>query len=102
MAGIVNSRNGNKATELSGKTKLISMYDLQLLTATDSIILTAVTNGITAIQNVFVCLSEKPNATCASIGASYSGLTVSVNAVTAAGVAATTFPKFNLLVIGTG
>ena len=102
MAALTNAITGNECTELSGGTRLVSMYGLQMTTASDTILLAASTNGITAIDNVFVSLWDRPSASAASVGASFSGLTVTVNAVAAAGTVATSYPKFNLLVIGTG
>ena len=102
MAVLTNAITGNKCTELSGDTKLVSMYNLTMTTASDTILLAASTNGITAIKSVFVSMNSAPAITCASVGASYSGLLVTINAVAAAGTVATTYPKINLLVIGTG
>ena len=102
MAALTNAITGNECTELSGGTRLVSMYSLQMISASDTITMVASTNGITAIDNVFVSIWDKPGSAAASVGASFSGLTVTVNAVAAAGTVATSYPKFNLLVIGTG
>ena len=101
MAVLTNAVNSNKATELSGGTRLVSMYKLKMTTAADSIPLSASTNGISTITSVFASLWDKPSAAAANVAASFSGLQVNLNAIEADGTAATVFPYVNLLVIGT-
>ena len=102
MTAISNPRNTYPATEFSGKTRVVPMFNLQMTTAVDTIELSAVSNGISAIQNVYVCSATAPSATFTSVGASFSDMVVTINAVGQAGAAATTFNAVNLLVIGTG
>ena len=70
-----------RATTFSGQTRLVSFYNLTTTTATDNIILSAASNGISAIQNVIATTNRGLVAGFTQVGVTYSGLTVTFDNV---------------------
>ena len=100
MALITNTKGtGNQATELGGNYKILSLFNVKMGSASDTLTLSAADNGISTIQNVIVTPSEV-NATFTYVSASFSGLVVTMSAYAQAGGIATTYGTVNLLVIG--
>ena len=102
MTAISNPKNTYPSTEFSGGKRLVPFNALVMTTATDTIELSAASNGISSIENVVVCANTGLCATHTSVGASFSSMVVTINAVGQDGTAATSFPTVNLLVIGAG
>ena len=100
MAALTNPKT--RATTLSGTTKLVSFYNLTTTTAADTIQLSASSNGISAIQNVFATAAVGLNPGLTQVGATFSSLIATFVNVEADGTDATVFGGVNLLVIGTG
>ena len=100
MGALTNPKT--KCTELSGTTKLVVFDSLTTTTATDTIQLAAVSNGITAIQNVIATAAVGLNTGLTQVAATFSDLIVTFDNVEQDGTAATLFGGVSLLVIGTG
>lgn len=100
MAAITNP--GTNATEFSGEYKMLSMYNLAVASASDTMTLTWADNGISEIQNVFVCANAGQDAAFTEVAASFSGLVITITSVEQDGTASTawTDTTVNLIVIG--
>ena len=100
MAAITNP--GTNATEFAGDFKLLSMYNLAVASASDTMTLTQADNGISSIQNVFVSANAGVDAAYTAVAASFSGLVITITSVEQDGTASTawTDTTVNLLVIG--
>ena len=100
MGALTNPKT--RATELSGNTKFVVFDNLTTTTATDTMILSAASNGISAIQNVIATYAIGLTATRTQVAATFSSLTVTLANMEQDGTAATAFGGVSLLVIGTG
>lgn len=99
MAAITNP--GTNCTELSGKYKLLSMYNLAVASASDTLTLTAAANGCSEIQNVIVCNNAGQDAAFTAVAASFSGLVITITSVEQDGTASTAWSDttVNLLAV---
>ena len=100
MGALTNPKT--RCTELSGTTKLVSFYNLTTTTATDTIQLSASSNGITAIQNVFATANAGLQAGLTQVAVTFTSLIATFDNMEEDGTAGTAFGGVNLLVIGTG
>ena len=100
MGALTNPKT--RCTTLSGNTRMVVFDNLTTTAATDTIELSAASNGISAIQNVIATAAVGLNAGLTQVGATFSGLVVTFDNVEQDGTAATVFGGVNLLVIGTG
>ena len=93
---------GTNATEFAGDYKLLSLYNLSIDSADEDLTLTWAANGISEIQNVFVCCNAGQDAAFTTVAASFSGLVITVTSLEEDGTASTawTDTTVNLLVIG--
>lgn len=100
MAAITNP--GTKATEFSGDYKMLSLYNLSIGSASDTLTLTWADNGISSIQNVLVCANAGQDAAFTEVAVSFSGLVITITSVEQDGTASTAWSDttVNLVVIG--
>ncbi len=100
MAAITNP--GTKVTEFSGEYKLLSLYNLAIASASETLTLTFNDNGISEIQNVMVCANAGTDADYQTCNASFSGLVVTIESSNQAGVGSQAWSDTtaNLIVIG--
>ena len=100
MAVITN--DATKATTFSGEYKMLSMYNLAIASASDTMTLTFAANGMSEIQNVIVCPNAGMDAAFSAISAEFSGLVITIVSTEADGTASTawTDTTCNLIVIG--
>ena len=89
MAAITNP--GNNATEFSGEYKLISFYDLDLTSSSETLTLTYADNKVSEIQNVVACVNDGTDSAFQSVNAQFSGLVITIESSAAAGTYATDF-----------
>ncbi len=101
MAAITNP--STKCTELSGKYKLLSMYNLAVASASDTLTLTFAANHVATIQNVIVCNNTGQDAAFTAVACSFSGLVITITSVEQDGTASTawTDTTVNLLAVVT-
>jgi hypothetical protein len=99
MAAITNP--GTKVTEFSGEYKLLSMYNLAIASASDTLTLTFAENHVASIQNVLVCCNTGQDAAFTEVAVSFSNLTITITSVEQDGTASTawTDTTVNLLAI---
>jgi len=99
MAAITNP--ATKCTELSGEYKLLSMYNLAMASASETMTLTFAANHVASIQNVIVCNNGGQDAAFTAVAVSFSGLVITITAVEQDGTAATDFTgtTVNLLAV---
>ena len=100
MAAITNP--GTRSTEFAGSFKLLSMYNLAVASASDTMTLTQADNGISSIQNVIVSANAGVDAAFTAVACSFSGLVVTITSIEEDGTASTAWSDttVNLLVIG--
>ena len=99
MAAITNP--GTKVTEFSGEYKLISMYNLAIASASDTMTLSFADNNVASIQNVIVCANAGQDAAFTAVAVSFSSLVITITSVEEDGTASTawTDTTVNLLAI---
>ena len=100
MGALTNPKT--RCTELSGTTKLVVFNSLTTTTATDTIQLSASSNGITAIQNVIATAAVGLNAGLTQVAVTFTDLVATFANMEQDGTDGTVFGGVNLLVIGTG
>jgi len=100
MAAITNPET--KVTEFSGEYKMLSMYNLAMASASETMTLTFAENHIAEIQNVIVCMNGGQDADFIAVRATFSGLVITIAAVQEDGAVADEFTgtTVNLIVIG--
>jgi len=100
MAAITNP--ATKVTEFPGEYKLLSMYNLALASASETMTLSFADNNITEIQNAIVCMNGGQDDGFLEVACSFSGLVVTITGVEEGGGAADEFTgtTANLLVVG--
>lgn len=91
-----------KATEFPGEFKALSMYNLAIASASDTMTLTQQANGISEIQSVTVCVNAGQDSAYAHTNATFSGLVITIVSKGANGLASSAWSNTtaNLLVIG--
>ena len=100
MAKITNTGSAtNKSTELGGNYKILSLNNLALESASDTLTLSDLDNGLSSIQNVIITPTIQSTTTTYA-SASYSGLVITITTAAQAGGASTVWGAVNLLVIG--
>lgn len=100
MAAITNP--GTRSTEFAGNFKLLSMYNLAVGSASETMTLTQAENGISSIQNVIVAANAGVDAAFTAVAVSFSGLVVTITSIEEDGTDSTAWSDttVNLLVIG--
>ena len=93
---------GTQATEFSGEYKMLSMYNLAIASASDTMTLTWADNGMSEIQSVFVCVNAGQDSDFTSVMANFSGLVITIDSVQEDGTNSDTWSDttVNLIVIG--
>jgi len=93
---------GTKVTEFSGEYKMLSMYNLAIASASETLTLSFANNGITEIQNVIVSANAGQDAAFTAVAASFSSLVVTITSVEADGTASTAWgdTTANVIIIG--
>ena len=106
MAGVIaNTTTDSTAriSEMGGKYKLLSFYNVAVAAATDTLTLTEGENGgIGTITNVIATIGGGHDAEMQSVSATFSGLVITIKSYKGAGTAADTWSgtTANILVIG--
>jgi len=90
-----------KCTELSGEFKLLSMYNLAIASASDTMTLTFAENHVAEIQNVIVCVNAGQDAAFTEVAVSFSSLVITITSVEQDGTASTAWTNttVNLLAV---
>lgn len=87
MAAITNPKN--KPTEFCGEYKILSFYDLDVASASDTLTLSVANNNVSEIQNVIVCNNAGQDAAFTAVAASFDGLVITITSVEQDGTAST-------------
>ena len=102
MAGTI-TNDGTNVSEMSGKMKILSIYDADIAGATDTLTLTQDANGgIATITNVIATIAGGHGADFQILTATFSGLVITIKSYKSTGAAADTWSStaVNLLVTG--